>query len=73
MKIKYDPRLMVSYAVWDPSDCAPLDDSDLMHTAYLAAPKAKTGPELPAEVWSREVFDADRAWRATVLACKGSA
>jgi hypothetical protein len=28
-------------------------------------------PELPAEVWSREAFDADRAWRATLIACKG--
>jgi hypothetical protein len=36
------------------------------------APKPEIHPELPAEVWSETAFDADRAWAATVMACKGA-
>lgn len=41
----------------------------------LVYPVQETGqyppPELPAEVWSHELFDADKAWKATMAMCKG--
>jgi hypothetical protein len=35
-------------------------------------PAPPPGPEIPAEVHNHQPFDAERAWAATLIACKGA-
>jgi hypothetical protein len=52
-----------TYEIWE--------NEVLIYSDEMTLPEKR--PECPAEVHHTEPFDADRAWRATVLACKGAA